>query len=273
MVAFAFAHLFIMHYQRAPSATDAAFVAGRWTGLAWRAFDGVLLLLALTHGVAGAYGTVRARVRPGAPRAALAAAFAVGLGAFASLGLWTLLAGARTAGSAAGPLSGAAWIPAAALAALAGLAALTYAAGLAAAILVCARLVRRLPLGRWVYPGQWAFALSRAAGVGVLGFLCVHILDIALVPLAPNLYDRTVRGYAAPFLVPMEAALVAAVVYHALNGLRLMTLEALDARAERAHTPVVCARPDRDRPARAPEPGRPARVSTLSRRHAATDRR
>jgi succinate dehydrogenase / fumarate reductase cytochrome b subunit len=123
------------------------------------------------------------------------------------------------------------------LGALAALAVLTYAAGLAAAALLGVRLVRRLPLGRWVYPGQWAFALSRAAGVGVLGFLCVHVLDVALIPLAPDLYDRTVRGYAAPFLVPMEIALVAAVVYHALNGLRLMTLEALDARAARARTP------------------------------------
>jgi len=237
MVAFAFGHLLIMHYQRAPVATGAAFVAGRWAGPAWRVFDGVLLLLALSHGVAGAYGMLRARVRPGVPRAALGGGFAVVLLAFGSLGVWALLAGARVPGSAPGPLSGATWIPAAMFAALAALAAVTYAAALAAAVLLCARMLRRLPLGRWVYPGQWAFALSRAAGVGVLGFLCVHILDVALVPLAPDLYDRTVRAYAAPFLVPMEGALVAAVVYHALNGLRLMTLEALETRAARAQTP------------------------------------
>src|SRR5208282_1825151 len=59
MVAFAFGHLLIMHYQRAPVATGAAFVAGRWAGPAWRVFDGVLLLLALSHGVAGAYGMLR----------------------------------------------------------------------------------------------------------------------------------------------------------------------------------------------------------------------
>jgi len=238
MVAFAFGHLFMMHYQRAPSATGAAFVAGRWAGPAWRAFDGVLLLLALTHGVAGAHGALRSRVRPGVSRAALDGAFAVGLGAFACLGVWAVLAGPRAPGSAPGPLSGATWIPAALLAGLAALAALTYAAGLAAAGVLCARILRRLPLGRWVYPGQWAFALSRLAGVGVLGFLLIHILDVALVPLAPDLYDRTVTGYATPFLVPMEVALVAAVVYHALNGLRLTTLEALDIRAARAHTPL-----------------------------------
>ena len=233
MTAFVFAHLFIMHYQRPPTATDAAFVAGRWSGPGWRAFDGALLVLALTHGVAGAHGVLRPRVPRGAPRAALDAGAAAGLGAFAALGGWAVLAGPR----ASGPLSGATWIPSVLLAALTAAAALTYAAAVAAAGVVCARLALRLPLGRWVYPGQWAFSLGRVAGVGVLGFLCVHIVDVALVPAAPDLYDRTVRGYAAPLLVPMEAALVAAVVYHALNGLRLMALEALDVRASRALTP------------------------------------
>lgn len=236
MIALVFAHLFIMHYQRAPSATDAAFVAGRWTGTVWRAFDGALLLLALTHGIAGAHGMFRPRLPQGLPRTSLDAAAAAGCAVFASLGGWALLAGPRAPGS-TGPLSGAAWIPPALLAGLTAIAALTYAAGVACAVILGARIARRLPLGRWVYSGQWAFSLSRLAGVGVLGFLCVHILDVALVPLAPDLYDRTVRGYAAPFLVPMEAALVAAVVYHGLNGLRLMTLEVLDTRAAGARAP------------------------------------
>jgi hypothetical protein len=36
-----------------------------------------------------------------------------------------------------------------------------------------------------------------------------------------------VVAYATPYLLPMELGLVAAVLYHALDGLRLMVLEAL----------------------------------------------
>ena len=67
MVAFVLGHLFIMHYRHAPSATGIAFVGRRWGSAGWRLFDELLLVLALTHGAAGAHGMLRERV--GRPRA------------------------------------------------------------------------------------------------------------------------------------------------------------------------------------------------------------
>lgn len=231
MVVLVLVHLFLMHYASAPSATTSAFVAGRWSPSAgWRLFDWTLLALALTHGIVGVQGILREAFRGAAARAAVDLGGGAAALIFLVLGTAAVVAGAppdRTAG----PLSSAGWIPAALIAGLTAVATATYAGIAAAAGALVWRLVRREPLGRWSYAGQWAFALNRIAGAGILGFLLLHVVDVALVPFAPALYDRTVAAYAMPYLVPMEAGLVAAVVYHALDGLRLIALEILDRRA------------------------------------------
>lgn len=239
MVAFVLIHLFLMHYATAPSATNSAFVRGRWSGAGWRAFDWTLLVLALTHGVVGVQGMLREVIRRSAVRAVLdvgAGAVAV---AFAGLGTVAVVAAPPSRPGGTGP--GYAWIPSVLVGGLVVVAAATYLAVVSVGAGIGLRLARREPIGRWQYPGQWAFALNRAAGAGILGFLLVHVLDVALFPLAPDLYDQTVRAYGMPFLIPMEIGLVAAVLYHALDGLRLMTLEILDRRATAAGGPSFAA--------------------------------
>lgn len=241
MVALVLIHLFLMHYASAPSATTSAFVAGRWSPSAgWRLFDWTLLALALTHGIVGVRGMLREAVRGAAARAAVDVGSSAAAITFLALGTAAVVAGAP-ADRAAGPLATAAWISSALIAGLAAVATATYAGLTAVALALAWHLVRREPLGRWSYAGQWAFALSRIAGAGILAFLLLHIIDVALIPLAPALYDRTVAAYAMPYLVPMEAGLVAAVVYHALDGLRLIVLEVLDRRATAATVPSFVA--------------------------------
>jgi succinate dehydrogenase / fumarate reductase cytochrome b subunit len=61
--------------------------------------------------------------------------------------------------------------------------------------------------------------------LGIVFFLLVHILDIMLIGLGREVYDHTVEFYAEPFIIPMEIALVGAVIYHALNGLRIILID------------------------------------------------
>ena len=248
MVALVVIHLFIMHYASAPSATTSAFVASRWApaggggaaAAGWRVFDWVLLLLALTHGVVGVHGMLREVVRRPAAAAVLDAAAGATAIAFLALGTAAVLAGSSLRREAA-PLASQTWIPNVLTGGLVTLATATYVGAAGAGAALAWRLIWREPIGRWSYSGQWAFALNRTAGAGILGFLLLHVVDVALFPFAPALYDRTVAAYAMPYLVPMEAGLVAAVVYHALDGLRLMALEALDRRAEGAGLPSFVA--------------------------------
>jgi succinate dehydrogenase / fumarate reductase cytochrome b subunit len=73
--------------------------------------------------------------------------------------------------------------------------------------------------------GQWSWALHRLSGLAVLLFLCLHILDTALILLGPELYNRIIRVYRLPLFGLMEIGLFAAVLYHALNGIRITLID------------------------------------------------
>lgn len=73
--------------------------------------------------------------------------------------------------------------------------------------------------------GQWSFALHRVTGVGVLIFLCLHILDTALIVLGPEQYNAIIALYRLPVFKVMEIGLVACVLFHALNGVRIILID------------------------------------------------
>jgi succinate dehydrogenase / fumarate reductase cytochrome b subunit len=51
------------------------------------------------------------------------------------------------------------------------------------------------------------------------------VLDIWLVGAAPDLYDEVLAIYASPFGRVMESLLGAALLYHALNGMRIIVMD------------------------------------------------
>ncbi len=73
--------------------------------------------------------------------------------------------------------------------------------------------------------GQWAWIFHRISGLGVLLFLTIHIVDTSFVYFSPPLYEDALKLYkSVPFGIG-EIALMAAVLYHAFNGLRVITLD------------------------------------------------
>lgn len=70
-----------------------------------------------------------------------------------------------------------------------------------------------------------AWALHRISGLGVLFFLLLHIADTALILGGPTWYDRLVQFYRAPMIRVLEVLLAAGVLYHGLNGLRIIILD------------------------------------------------
>ena len=73
--------------------------------------------------------------------------------------------------------------------------------------------------------GQWSWALHRITGVGLIFFLFVHIADTALVAVGPELYDKVVESYHNPVVKAFEIGLAAMVLFHALNGLRIVLVD------------------------------------------------
>src|SRR5207249_1520574 len=74
--------------------------------------------------------------------------------------------------------------------------------------------------------GQWAWVFHRITGLGVLCFVCLHILDTSLMLYGPDAYNRLIKGvYQAWWFQPLEIALGGALVYHALNGVRIILID------------------------------------------------
>ena len=227
LVLLAGGHLFITHYLNVPSETVFAFVAERWANPLWRTFDWLLLMTALWHGVLGLRYSIQDYLRaPAARTAALGVMWAIGF-VFLALGSVTILTfDAEAAASNAGSLADAMWIAQAIGLSLYAFAVITYAAVLVLAVwLIRSLITSGQPPIYSGGPGQYAWVFHRAAGIGILFFLLVHIIDIALIGLGQELYDESVAFYAQPFLVPMEIMLVGAVVYHTLNGIRVMSID------------------------------------------------
>lgn len=72
---------------------------------------------------------------------------------------------------------------------------------------------------------MWSWVAHRITGVATFFFLFVHVLDTALVRVSPDTYDRVIDTYKNPLVNLMEVGLVGAVLYHALNGVRVMLVD------------------------------------------------
>jgi succinate dehydrogenase / fumarate reductase cytochrome b subunit len=70
--------------------------------------------------------------------------------------------------------------------------------------------------------GNWSYQFHRLAGIATLLFLVTHILDTATVFFFPDLYIHAIELYrSVPFMLG-EIALVAGVLYHGMNGLKII---------------------------------------------------
>ena len=73
--------------------------------------------------------------------------------------------------------------------------------------------------------GMLSWALHRIAGVGIFIFLMAHIIDTSFVGWSASLYDHTVTLYrSAPGRLG-EVVLIGAVIYHAVNGIRIVIID------------------------------------------------
>ena len=73
--------------------------------------------------------------------------------------------------------------------------------------------------------GMWSWVLHRITGVAIFFFLLVHVLDTSLVRLSPEAYNAVINTYKTPIIGLAELGLVAAILYHALNGLRIIAID------------------------------------------------
>lgn len=73
--------------------------------------------------------------------------------------------------------------------------------------------------------GQWSWIAHRVSGLAILGFLVLHVWDTANAHFYPELYAWSIDLFKHPVFAIGEIGIMAAVLYHAFNGIRITLLD------------------------------------------------
>ena len=77
--------------------------------------------------------------------------------------------------------------------------------------------------GLWKATGMWAWLLFRISGLILVFYLGAHIIVISTGHF--DQLDRLMKAFDNPVAVLADLALVVAVLYHALNGVRIILMD------------------------------------------------
>jgi succinate dehydrogenase / fumarate reductase cytochrome b subunit len=85
---------------------------------------------------------------------------------------------------------------------------------------------RRRGVAGWFDPrgrrlGGWAFALNRLSGLGVLVYLYLHLGILSTLARGPEAWDAFVAFALHPVVLVMDVVLLAGLLIHGLNGIRV----------------------------------------------------
>jgi len=70
-------------------------------------------------------------------------------------------------------------------------------------------------------PGDLAFMLNRITALGLMLYLAMHMVALGQLALGPGAYDTFVQIVKHPVFIAFELLVVAAGIYHGLNGIRI----------------------------------------------------
>jgi len=73
--------------------------------------------------------------------------------------------------------------------------------------------------------GHYSWLAHRISGLGILFYLIIHVWDTANATFNPEMYQWTVDFFKHPLFGFGEIMLMAALLYHAFNGLRIALLD------------------------------------------------
>lgn len=69
--------------------------------------------------------------------------------------------------------------------------------------------------------GSLAFVLNRLTGLGLVVYLFVHLLVLSLLAQGPSAWDEFVRLARSPLFLFLDVVLIAGILIHGLNGIRV----------------------------------------------------
>lgn len=79
--------------------------------------------------------------------------------------------------------------------------------------------------GLWKGTGMWAWILHRVTGVALALYLFAHIWVISRGQAGAENFNQLFETLESPFFVILDLFLVAAVLFHAFNGVRVLLFD------------------------------------------------
>lgn len=73
--------------------------------------------------------------------------------------------------------------------------------------------------------GHYSWIAHRLSGLAILSFLVIHVWDTANAFFAPHIYAWSLALFKHPLFALGEIGVMAAVLYHAMNGARITMLD------------------------------------------------
>ncbi len=69
--------------------------------------------------------------------------------------------------------------------------------------------------------GMWAYALNRITGIGLVVYLYMHLGVLSLLARGQSAWDSFVSLARSPYYLALDVILLAGILIHGLNGLRV----------------------------------------------------
>lgn len=76
--------------------------------------------------------------------------------------------------------------------------------------------------------GSWAWILHRITGIALIGYLFLHIYSISPLTQGEAAFNAKMGQFTTPFFMVLEWFLFAFVIFHSLNGIRIVIVDWAD---------------------------------------------
>ena len=73
--------------------------------------------------------------------------------------------------------------------------------------------------------GMWSWLFHRVSGLAILLFLLIHIVDVSMLSFGPTVYNTSILLFDQWEVRLLSLSLIAAIIYHAFNGIRVMLID------------------------------------------------
>ena len=76
--------------------------------------------------------------------------------------------------------------------------------------------------------GSWAWIYHRISGIALIGYIFLHIYSLSPLTKGEIAFNQKMATYSTPFFMFIEWILFAFVLFHSLNGIRIVIVDWAD---------------------------------------------